>query len=423
MPVARAVSLTLTASEHLRLKKMALGHKTPRQARQRATIVLLAARGCSNARISARTRLHVTVRTWRGRFATGGLPALADRKRSGRPAWFTALQVAEVKALACQLPAGTGASLSRWSCPELAREVVGRSIAGAISPSTVRRQLKQDALKPWQYQSWIFARDPAFRPKAARVRVPYRGWLADSASIADDGSFHDPLDGPGARTRRSMGMSRFAWGAVTAGLAAAAWASATLALAHARYRRTHDRLAGNIAALAHLNQHCLLFGAAADALAATAVARRGTARSWHIPPGIGTGPSAAEMRTLALGCGGDPYGPVHTDDAGDRDLRQVREENSQQLSNMFPTGVDYPKITSFTESAEEPTPGARRQGTGEPVVSASSRSPLPRGPARRSGPADRAVGAAPGRREPPAVRAVRHGTVRPPPRDAARPPR
>ncbi|MFE7358723.1 IS630 family transposase [Streptomyces sp. NPDC057543] len=170
MPLASAVPVVLTASERHRLKKMAYGHKTPHQARQRATIMLLAARGRPNARIAAQTRLHVdTVRTWRCRFAAGGLPALADRKRSGRPVSFTALQVAEVKALACQLPAGTGAPLSRWSCPELAREVVARSIAGSISTSTVRRWLKQDALKPWQYRSWIFVRDPAFRPKAARV--------------------------------------------------------------------------------------------------------------------------------------------------------------------------------------------------------------------------------------------------------------
>ncbi|MGY5130023.1 transposase [Streptomyces nigrescens] len=38
-----------------------------------------------------------------------------------------------------------------------------------MSNSTVRRRLKQDAFKPWQYQSWISVRDPAFRPKAARV--------------------------------------------------------------------------------------------------------------------------------------------------------------------------------------------------------------------------------------------------------------
>ncbi|MDX3540499.1 helix-turn-helix domain-containing protein [Streptomyces sp. MB09-01] len=53
-----------------------------------------------------------TVRTWRGRFAHGELPALADRKRSGRPARFTPAQVAEAKALACQLPAETGVPLS-----------------------------------------------------------------------------------------------------------------------------------------------------------------------------------------------------------------------------------------------------------------------------------------------------------------------
>ncbi|MFD7020414.1 helix-turn-helix domain-containing protein [Streptomyces sp. NPDC059928] len=132
--------------------------------------MLLAARGCPNARIAAQTRIHVdTVRTWRGRFTAGGLPALSDRRRSGRPPSFTPLQVAEVRALACQLPAETGTPLSRWSCPELAREVVTRAIAPAMSASTVRRWLKADAIKPWQDRSWIFIRDPNFQAKAARV--------------------------------------------------------------------------------------------------------------------------------------------------------------------------------------------------------------------------------------------------------------
>ncbi|WP_328837971.1 helix-turn-helix domain-containing protein [Streptomyces europaeiscabiei] len=86
MPSCRAVPVVLTATERHRLKKTAYGHRTPRQARRWAAVVLLAARGRSNARIAAETRPHVdTVRTWRGRFAAGGLPALADRKRSGRP--------------------------------------------------------------------------------------------------------------------------------------------------------------------------------------------------------------------------------------------------------------------------------------------------------------------------------------------------
>ncbi|MFC9495025.1 helix-turn-helix domain-containing protein [Streptomyces sp. NPDC056982] len=149
---------------------MAYGHKTPYQARMRAHIVLHAARGRSNASIARQTGLHLdTVRKWRGRFAEDGMPALADRRRPGRPPSFTALQAAQVKALACQLPAETGAPLSRWSCPELAREAMARGITPPVPASTVRRWLGQDALKPWQHRSWIFVTDPAFRPKAQQV--------------------------------------------------------------------------------------------------------------------------------------------------------------------------------------------------------------------------------------------------------------
>ncbi|TLS40192.1 IS630 family transposase [Streptomyces montanus] len=152
------------------MKRVAYGHKSAYQARMRAQVVLHAARGRSNARIARETGMHLdTVRRWRSRFADGRIPALADRKRSGRPARFTPLQVAQAKALACQLPAESRVPLSRWSCPELAAELTARGITGTISASTVRRWLHQDALKPWQYRSWIFITDPAFRAKAQRV--------------------------------------------------------------------------------------------------------------------------------------------------------------------------------------------------------------------------------------------------------------
>ncbi|MFG2504755.1 IS630 family transposase [Streptomyces rubiginosohelvolus] len=181
MPAATACPIILTASDRHQLKKAAYGHKTEHRARIRAHIVLHAARGRSNARIAAETRLHVdTVRTWRGRFAHGGLPALADRKRSGRPARFTPVQVAETKALACQLPAETGVPLSRWSCPELAAELTARGITDTVSASTVRRWLREDALKPWQYRSWIFITDPDFRARAQRVLDLYvRTWQGE----------------------------------------------------------------------------------------------------------------------------------------------------------------------------------------------------------------------------------------------------
>ena len=144
----------------------------------RARIVLAAADGAANTEIAAAVGVHVdTVRKWRRRFATAGLPGLEDLARSGRRRRFTPVQVAEVKALACMLPAETGQPLSRWSSADLATEAITREIAETISAATVRRWLAADAIKPWQHRSWIFPRDPDFADKAARVLDLYaRQW-------------------------------------------------------------------------------------------------------------------------------------------------------------------------------------------------------------------------------------------------------
>ncbi|MFJ7495864.1 helix-turn-helix domain-containing protein [Streptomyces sp. NPDC097727] len=97
--MAAASPVFPTAAERKRLKTMAFGLRTEYRLRVRAQVVLHAARGRSNARIARETGLHMdTVRTWRGRFADGGLPALADRRRCGRPARFTPVQVAKARA-------------------------------------------------------------------------------------------------------------------------------------------------------------------------------------------------------------------------------------------------------------------------------------------------------------------------------------
>ncbi|MFE7039601.1 IS630 family transposase [Streptomyces atratus] len=55
--------------------------------------------------------------------------------------------------------------------------MTARGITDSISATTVRRWLREDALKPWQYQSWIFITDPDFRAKAQRVLDLYaRTW-------------------------------------------------------------------------------------------------------------------------------------------------------------------------------------------------------------------------------------------------------
>ena len=178
MPPTHACPVTVTGAIRRILTRRARGQTTPYRDKIRAQIVLLAAQRCSNAAIAVRVGISVdTVRTWRGRFAAQGLAGLKDRARAGRPPRFRPVQVAQVKALACQLPRDAGAPLARWSCPELAREAVAQGITEAISASTVWRWLAREAIKPWQYRSWLFPRDPDFATKAERVLDLYeRRW-------------------------------------------------------------------------------------------------------------------------------------------------------------------------------------------------------------------------------------------------------
>ena len=145
--------------------------------RLRAQIVLAAAAGTANAAIARELGVCAdTVRKWRRRFAASRLAGLKDSPRSGRPSVFTAADRAEAVALACALPAETGVPLSRWSGPELARELAARCQITA-SASTIGRWLAGDALKPWQHRSWISVRDPQFAARAAVVLDLYaRVW-------------------------------------------------------------------------------------------------------------------------------------------------------------------------------------------------------------------------------------------------------
>ena len=89
---------------------------------------------------------------------------------------FPPLDLATVKAVACESPRQHGQAAARWSLAALVGAV--RTLSGklaAISRSTVQRVLVADAIKPWQFRSWLFPRDPQFADKAARVLDLYEG--------------------------------------------------------------------------------------------------------------------------------------------------------------------------------------------------------------------------------------------------------
>jgi transposase-like protein len=167
--------IVLSGGEQAVLAARARSVRGPYRDRLRAQIVLAAAAGQANAAIARELGVCTdTARKWRRRFAEGRLAGLKDAPRSGRPPVFTATDRAEVIALACALPAESGVPLSKWSGPDLARELAARCRI-TVSPSTIGRWLTGDALKPWQHRSWISVRDPDFAARAARVLDLYAG--------------------------------------------------------------------------------------------------------------------------------------------------------------------------------------------------------------------------------------------------------
>ena len=168
--------ISLRATERRALKRAARSQAAPHRQVVRARIVLDAAAGLPSTLIARRVGVTPnTVRKWRKRFCTHGYAGLRDRPRSGRPRVFAAVVVAEVKAIACELPATRDVPLGRWSLAELREELLASGLVAEVSTATVRRWLAEDAIKPWQHRSWIFPRDPDFAAKAARVLDLYEG--------------------------------------------------------------------------------------------------------------------------------------------------------------------------------------------------------------------------------------------------------
>ncbi len=208
MIISSPFVIILSADEHDELTSRARGARVAHRDVVRARIILAAAEGVANARIAADLGMHVdTVRKWRRRFWQRRLAGLDDLPRSGRPRQFSAVQVAEVKALACELPAESDVPLAKWSCPDLAAEAARRGVVASVSASTVRRWLAADAIKPWQHRSWIFPRDPDFAFKAGRVLDLYARTF-DGQPLGDDEYVLSADEKPGVQARQRIHPSR-----------------------------------------------------------------------------------------------------------------------------------------------------------------------------------------------------------------------
>lgn len=149
MTLTSPFSVVLSPTDYRTLTRRAARVKSTIRDNLRARIVLAANAGLSNAAIARDLQVTVdTVRKWRRRFSQSGIAGLQDLPRSGRPPVFSTVVVAEVKVMACALPAENTVPLSRWSHSELAAEAVTRGLVDSVSTSTIRRWLTGDAIKP-----------------------------------------------------------------------------------------------------------------------------------------------------------------------------------------------------------------------------------------------------------------------------------
>ena len=134
---------------------------------QRARIVLLAARGVPNAQIARRVGVsRPTVIQWRNRYEAGGISALGDLDRSGRPPVID--DVAVVVATVQAPPEALG--VTHWSARLLGKHL-------GISFASVARIWREWNLQPWRRETFKFSTDPELDAKVRDVVGLYKFFI------------------------------------------------------------------------------------------------------------------------------------------------------------------------------------------------------------------------------------------------------
>jgi len=126
---------------------------------QRARIVLLFGDGKSTTEIAARVGVsRPTVIHWRERYGEGGVAALEDRPRSGRPRRVDEAQVV----VATLTPPPQRLGVTHWSSRLLAGEL-------GVGFATVARIWRDWNLQPWRVETFKFSTDPELDAKVRAV--------------------------------------------------------------------------------------------------------------------------------------------------------------------------------------------------------------------------------------------------------------
>lgn len=208
-----AAKVIVSERQQVLLNEFSKSRTVAKSVSQRATIILLAFQGLFNEQIAVRVGLNrQQVGIWRQRWRDAWdslcvwectachrlreaiLDILSDAPRPGAPATFTAEQVSQIVALACEPPNLSGRPIDHWTLRELRDEAIARKIVEAISVSQVGRFLQQAAVQPHRKKMWLNTteKDP---PKfQAEVENVCRTYLEAPVKAAVDGTHTVSVD-------------------------------------------------------------------------------------------------------------------------------------------------------------------------------------------------------------------------------------
>lgn len=160
-----AAKVVITERQQQMLQTMAFSRGCPQGLAHRAEIILLAFAGFKNQEIAAKLQcerhgIGIWRRRWQKAFhqltvieCVEKPPALreaieevlGDLPRAGCGGKFTAEQIAQIIAVACEPPDQSGRPVTHWTPRELTDEVIKRQIVTSISVRHVGRFLKDGA--------------------------------------------------------------------------------------------------------------------------------------------------------------------------------------------------------------------------------------------------------------------------------------
>jgi transposase len=171
---ARIRLRALTPEERHDLEALAHFRISPARLVERAGIVLAAAEGRRVGTLADELNVsRPTVSAWVRRFNDGGLAALEDLPRSGRPHTYAEHERAEVIAAALTDPKAPGLPLGCWTLDRL-QAYLNDQKAIPIRRSRIDELLRAEGLQ-WRHQeTWFGERvDPAFAEKRGLIETLY----------------------------------------------------------------------------------------------------------------------------------------------------------------------------------------------------------------------------------------------------------